>query len=755
MSEMNTHIDMIHDILKNNTYSMLKIIKCNQNDEDIVIHFILDTHPIKITTDFKKYCLLEAINNSMLYNFNNFNLNMIIKEKEPSIILNELLKCNFSINKSEDAKHIYSDPFHISQKLEEFTKFPVNYIKLNSLYMDNIKNNIKTKNNFVNMIPKGLLLLPEQVIQLLINEIKKINRNSDYQHIIVPDMDNPYSFFIRLKFNPNTKIGTIFEQIQKLYGYDYMELKIIINPNTYPFIPPTLQYIKPKIKLPLLLSIMNLDILNIKNWIPSITLDFLICNLSNALENIASDYIVIDDNMSYSELEYALINLSNITKEVTLEIKIKIPLPIISNNTTENKYWKAGTGYGYENLNNWDINKYIKEQEIQKNDITNCLEIINNNINQGNINNILESPLIKYIVTVLKGFSMIELENNRLLFAQIINITTNFIGIIKQNEINIIANSLRNIYNELTIIFNTSKDYLNDELLLQIFCAADWYQHNYSEIIVENKEIQIYDIKQEYCQIMKKLQFAMVPIADNHRFISNKSVKPEQKALMRMLSEISSFKNGLPLNWESTIWTRVPKDNFNLFTFLISGPKDTPYENGLFEFHVSLPANYPSTVPNVLLHTTGNNTVRFNPNLYANGKVCLSLLGTWNGQEGESWNPKTSTFLQVMVSIQSLIFVEQPYFNEPGYEKKMNSDVVMKTSNEYNEEKQYQTINLAMINMINNPPVGYEDVIANHFRMKKQEIIDKTLIWENKCKIHNNIMHTNREQLIILLKEKF
>ena len=29
--------------------------------------------------------------------------------------------------------------------------------------------------------------------------------------------------------------------------------------------------------------------------------------------------------------------------------------------------------------------------------------------------------------------------------------------------------------------------------------------------------------------------------------------------------------------------------------------------------------------------TTGGNKVRFNPNLYDSGKVCLSLLGTWSG----------------------------------------------------------------------------------------------------------------------------
>lgn len=71
--------------------------------------------------------------------------------------------------------------------------------------------------------------------------------------------------------------------------------------------------------------------------------------------------------------------------------------------------------------------------------------------------------------------------------------------------------------------------------------------------------------------------------------------------------------------------------------------------------------------PLVNLQTTGNGTVRFNPNLYNCGKVCLSLLGTWQGDQGESWNKETSTLLQVLISIQSLILVDMPYFNEPGY----------------------------------------------------------------------------------------
>lgn len=47
------------------------------------------------------------------------------------------------------------------------------------------------------------------------------------------------------------------------------------------------------------------------------------------------------------------------------------------------------------------------------------------------------------------------------------------------------------------------------------------------------------------------------------------------------------------------------------------------------------------------------------------GKVCLSLLGTW---AGPGWEPGKSTLLQVLISIQSLIMVPEPMFNEPGYE---------------------------------------------------------------------------------------
>jgi ubiquitin-protein ligase len=85
-------------------------------------------------------------------------------------------------------------------------------------------------------------------------------------------------------------------------------------------------------------------------------------------------------------------------------------------------------------------------------------------------------------------------------------------------------------------------------------------------------------------------------------------------------------------------------------------------------FDVFFSNQYPNVSPKCVIATTGNQQVRFNPNLYNQGKVCLSLLGTWNGVSTENWDPKISTLLQVILSIQSIIMSEYVYFNEPGCE---------------------------------------------------------------------------------------
>jgi len=109
---------------------------------------------------------------------------------------------------------------------------------------------------------------------------------------------------------------------------------------------------------------------------------------------------------------------------------------------------------------------------------------------------------------------------------------------------------------------------------------------------------------------------------------------------------------------------QVSEKNLGLWTALIVGPEDTPYAHGMYLFEVRVDLNkYPHFPPTVKMLTTDGKT-RINPNLYANGKVCLSILGTWSGP---GWI-QSMTLSSVLMQIQTLMN-EDPLQNEPGYEK--------------------------------------------------------------------------------------
>ena len=127
--------------------------------------------------------------------------------------------------------------------------------------------------------------------------------------------------------------------------------------------------------------------------------------------------------------------------------------------------------------------------------------------------------------------------------------------------------------------------------------------------------------------------------------------------------------------------------------------------------------------------TTGQASVRFNPNLYNCGKVCLSLLGTWQGDQGESWHPKTSTLLQVLMSIQALILVPDPFFNEPGYERNRGTPEGNAQSRSYNETIREATVRYAMIGQINKPATDLEEPIRTHFRLRRAAVLEQVKGW--------------------------
>lgn len=131
--------------------------------------------------------------------------------------------------------------------------------------------------------------------------------------------------------------------------------------------------------------------------------------------------------------------------------------------------------------------------------------------------------------------------------------------------------------------------------------------------------------------------------------------------------------------------------------------------------------------------------MRFNPNLYNCGKVCLSLLGTW---AGPGWEPQTSTILQVLVSIQSLILVPDPYFNEPCFERTRGTYESKQHSDMYNEDIRTGTLRFAMLEQLKRAQIGsgningsiFADVIKDHFLLKRESLMLQLRDWDHNAR---------------------
>lgn len=204
--------------------------------------------------------------------------------------------------------------------------------------------------------------------------------------------------------------------------------------------------------------------------------------------------------------------------------------------------------------------------------------------------------------------------------------------------------------------------------------------------------------------------------------------KTRQRRLNR---ELKALRTTLPLHFGSSIILRIDRQRPFVGKFIVFAPANTPYDSGAFLFDFFCSSEYPNEPPKVNLQTTGGANVRFNPNLYQNGKVCLSILGTWRGgaNGSENWNADQSTLLQVLVSIQSAILgSEFPYFNEPTVETQWGSaEGELQKRIHMNggyERLRVATVVHAMTAQITSPPVGFEESIRIHFTQKKDYILN-------------------------------
>ena len=201
-------------------------------------------------------------------------------------------------------------------------------------------------------------------------------------------------------------------------------------------------------------------------------------------------------------------------------------------------------------------NIYLENQDNQKKEIIsilkNIIEYIKDNSFEFNKDDNIKKLLLAFFKNQINGINLLEIENNKEMYShifnmlEICNISTDNLFLIT------LGNYLSNLYEELDILIKNSQTYAHNIFLLHLHCIAEFYYNKFissTQNYINSEENNLIDddIKLEYCKIMKKLQFGIFELSDHHKFSNFKSNKPTQQAIIRILSEISSFKSNLGL----------------------------------------------------------------------------------------------------------------------------------------------------------------------------------------------------------------
>jgi ubiquitin-conjugating enzyme E2 Z len=168
-----------------------------------------------------------------------------------------------------------------------------------------------------------------------------------------------------------------------------------------------------------------------------------------------------------------------------------------------------------------------------------------------------------------------------------------------------------------------------------------------------------------------------------------------KESITRLLQDVKNIlKNPESLNDNGIYYLHDDVDILKGYA-LIVGTENTPYFGGYYFFEFNYPSDYPYSPPKVIFKTNGDN-IRFNPNLYATGKVCISILNTWRGDQWSSCQTISSVLLTLCT-----LFCNLPLLNEPGVEM-THTDL-----HKYTKIIQYKNIEIAILKNIQRQPNIY------------------------------------------------
>jgi ubiquitin-protein ligase len=747
---------------------------------------ISDDYPEKyeyiITSDSKLIELHVIIND----------LNEFIHDKKPNLptLLNKIKKL-FERNKEA----LIKKELDVDDIKHETALFDVKEYKIAKIHTDLSKNKLKHYAESNISVTKDIIKLysKEKIADIIIDRYIDVCKKHIDNRLISVLIDDYNIYTWKLRFNnfSNTKLISQLNNLNDKFKYSYIEIELNFHHDYYPLYPISVKVVRPRLSNLLMHKISNLKMVQLDYWKSNRTPLFIIDKLYDIIDKHAN--IEVDNELNsldnadgaYYFLEDSLIQLSSLSNNLSNNSIDDIDdTPSISSSSkkietsslTHVRAWAKGVGYGYDGIDSgWNIDEYNKMLEEKDKKIENVLITIISKIEKLDIEHdfenlnlvnkvIKDSYLIDFFNNYIKGTTFLEINNHKKVYIYIFKIILLLMNkssfLLFTNHISIIEEIIE--LHEQVLEINELKANVDDiklkKLIIEINVKMKPYYDEYlktiskEEVIKDDideiEKINGIDInkkdKLKYIDEIKPEIYGLDDILnvsgkwkfhykDSYLNQKKKGDSLKSKDVMRISHELNALKKSCPIYYESSIAVRRDEDNPSLIRGCISGPDGTPYDSGLFFFDGFMHNEYPRHPPHFNFINHGKH--RHNPNLYDSGKVCLSLLGTWGtSNKGESWNQETSTISQIFISIQSLILVKDPFFNEPGYERHMHEKEYITENLLYNFNRRIYTIQDCMNQIIEHPIPSFENFIRKHFLCKRNYILKLVEGWIDEIK---------------------
>lgn len=565
-------------------------------------------------------------------------------------------------------------------------------LNINDLCCLLCKTTAKFTNQEVSMISleKNIRSNQSNQNELLIKEYLNTITNLDKTHIKITIIDNLIDTWHISMFGFSNK--NITEQVK---------MKIQFNMLKYPISPPTIAHILPSMANSLHLRLMNIDLIRAQHWNPARSIRFIIGKIYGIINDRAKPIV----NKCFDEkIDEIILQITSISEIISID----------DMKCTNNVPHTPGSGTGYQSSTIWNIDSYLKEQDDKRHRLTKLYHDLLHEFQRLPDKKVLiglqDNEIIQCIQSSLDDMTPSTIDTFGELYENIIRIILLF----PQSITQLFQPSIQRIS-----VFVNCKT-----------CVLRLEKHEKDMFNSLGKSNEVIEVpkRDTYDSHMEKYRFGESDILNNNYYQAYMGVvngKLLSSAVKRLSNEFSSLAVDLPINKTSSIFVRVDPSNMSVIRAMIIGPKDTPYENGCFIFDIKIPTNYPTQHPDI--HFMNHGGVRFNPNLYACGKVCLSLIGTWGDRQqnnSENWQPATSTIFQLLLSVQSQILVEKPFFNEPAYYGK--ESIYVRENSEYNHTIEYYTLHHAIVDVLKTQCYGdFTEIIKEHLKLNAPEIKER------------------------------